>query len=80
MLCGLLAAVALFAIMVLILVDGLGRKLLSQSVTGPLELIEILMVVVIFAALPMGPFARLTIPVFSRSSRRWDSTRSGLVC
>ena len=53
MLCGLLAAVALFAIMVLTLVDVLGRKLLSQSVTGSLELTEILMVVVIFAALPL---------------------------
>ena len=52
-LCGLLAAVALFAIMVLTLVDVLGRKLLSQSVPGSLELTEILMVVVIFAALPL---------------------------
>ena len=53
LLCGLLAAVALFAIMVLTLVDVLGRKLFSQSITGSLELTEILMVVVIFAALPL---------------------------
>ena len=52
-LCGLLAAVALFAIMALTLADVLGRKLLSQSVTGSLELTEILMVVVIFAAMPL---------------------------
>jgi TRAP-type C4-dicarboxylate transport system permease small subunit len=52
-LCGLLAAVALFAIMALTLVDVLGRKLLSQSVPGSLELTEILMVVVIFSALPL---------------------------
>jgi TRAP-type C4-dicarboxylate transport system permease small subunit len=52
-LCGLLAAVALFAIMALTLVDVLGRKLFSHSITGSLELTEILMVVVIFAALPM---------------------------
>ena len=52
-LCGLLASVALFAIMALTLVDVLGRKLLSQSVPGSLELTEILMVVVIFAALPL---------------------------
>ena len=52
-LCGLLAAVALFAIMALTLVDVLGRKLLSHSITGSLELTEILMVVVIFAALPL---------------------------
>jgi TRAP-type C4-dicarboxylate transport system permease small subunit len=52
-LCGLLAAVALMAIMLLTLVDVSGRKLLSQSVPGSLELTELLMVVVIFAALPM---------------------------
>jgi TRAP-type transport system small permease protein len=52
-LCGLLAAVALFAIMALTLVDVLGRKLLNHSITGSLELTEILMVVVIFAALPL---------------------------
>ena len=52
-LCGLLAAVALFAIMALTLADVLGRKLFSQSITGSLELTEILMVVVIFAALPL---------------------------
>jgi TRAP-type C4-dicarboxylate transport system permease small subunit len=52
-LCGLLAGGALFAIMALTLVDVLGRKLLSRSVPGALELTEILMVVVIFAALPL---------------------------
>jgi TRAP-type C4-dicarboxylate transport system permease small subunit len=52
-LCGLLAAVALFAIMALTLVDVMGRKLFNQSVTGSLEVTEILMVVVIFAALPL---------------------------
>ena len=51
--CGLLAALALFAIMALTLVDVLGRKLLNHSITGSLELTEILMVVVIFAALPL---------------------------
>ncbi len=52
-LCGALAALALFAIMALTLADVLGRKLLSQSVPGSLELTEILMVVVIFSALPL---------------------------
>jgi TRAP-type C4-dicarboxylate transport system permease small subunit len=52
-LCGLLAAVALFAIMALTLADVLGRKLLNHSISGSLELTEILMVVVIFAALPL---------------------------
>jgi TRAP-type transport system small permease protein len=51
--CGLLAATALFGIMVLTLVDVGGRKLLSHSVPGSLEVTELLMVVVIFAALPL---------------------------
>ncbi|HSI56699.1 MAG TPA: TRAP transporter small permease [Ideonella sp.] len=51
--CGTLAALALFAIMALTLADVTGRKLLSQSVPGSLELTELLMVVVIFAGLPL---------------------------
>jgi len=52
-LCGALAAAALFSIMALTLVDVAGRKLMSASLPGSLELTEILMVVVIFAALPL---------------------------
>ena len=52
-LCGLLSGVALFAIMALTFFDVLGRKLLSNSITGSLELTELLMVVVIFGALPL---------------------------
>jgi TRAP-type C4-dicarboxylate transport system permease small subunit len=52
-LCGLLAALALFAIMGLTLVDVVGRKFFNHSLTGSLEVTEILMVVVIFAALPL---------------------------
>jgi TRAP-type C4-dicarboxylate transport system permease small subunit len=52
-LCGALAAVALFSIMALTLVDVSGRKLISTSLPGSLELTELLMVVVIFAALPL---------------------------
>jgi TRAP-type transport system small permease protein len=51
--CGALAAVALFAIMVLTLVDVTGRKLWSASLPGSLELTELLMVAVIFAGLPL---------------------------
>jgi len=50
---GLLAGVALFAIMVLTFLDVGGRKLLDHSITGSLELTELLMVVVIFGALPL---------------------------
>ena len=52
-LCGLLAALALFAIMLLTLADVTGRKLASASVPGSLEITELLLVVVIFAGLPM---------------------------
>lgn len=51
--CGVLAGVALFAIMALTFFDVGGRKLLGESIPGSLELTELLMVVVIFAALPL---------------------------
>jgi TRAP-type C4-dicarboxylate transport system permease small subunit len=51
--CGLLSALALFSIMALTFFDVLGRKLASNSIRGSLEITELLMVVVIFAALPL---------------------------
>jgi TRAP-type C4-dicarboxylate transport system permease small subunit len=56
-LCGSLAALALFGIMVLTLIDVSGRKALSQSVPGSLEMTELLMVMVIFAGLPLVSLA-----------------------
>lgn len=53
LLCSVMAALALFAIMCLTFVDVTSRKLLSGSVPGSLELTELLMVVVIFAGLPL---------------------------
>jgi len=50
---GLLAAMALFTIMWLTLVDVTGRRFFSHSVPGGLELTEILMVIVIFGAMPL---------------------------
>jgi TRAP-type transport system small permease protein len=52
-LCSVLAAAGLFAIMWLTLFDVSGRKLLSASIPGSLEVTELLMVVVIFAGLPL---------------------------
>ena len=52
-LCGTIAGTALLAIMLLTFFDVTGRKFLSHSITGSLELTELLMVVVIFAALPL---------------------------
>jgi TRAP-type C4-dicarboxylate transport system permease small subunit len=50
---GVMAAMALFSIMWLTVVDVVGRKFFDHSVPGGLELTEMLMVVVIFAALPL---------------------------
>lgn len=50
---GVMAAMALFSIMWLTVVDVVGRKFFDNSVPGGLELTEMLMVVVIFAALPL---------------------------
>ena len=52
-LCSSLSAAALFGIMVLTLVDVISRKLLAGSIPGSLELTELLLVVVIFAGLPL---------------------------
>ncbi len=51
--CGLLAGAALLAIMLLTAVDVAGRKFLDASMPGSLEMTELLMVTVIFAALPL---------------------------
>ena len=48
-----LSAAALFGIMALTLVDVVSRKLLAGSIPGSLEVTELLMVVVIFAGLPL---------------------------
>ncbi|MCY7318677.1 MAG: TRAP transporter small permease [Ramlibacter sp.] len=53
LLSGLLSALALFSIMALTFSDVVGRKLLDNSIPGSLELTELLMVVVIFGALPL---------------------------
>lgn len=50
---GLTAATALFGIVWLTLFDVTGRKFLNNSIPGSLEITEMLMVVVIFGALPL---------------------------
>jgi TRAP-type C4-dicarboxylate transport system permease small subunit len=51
--CGLMAALALFGIMALTFFDVLGRKLADNSIPGSLEMTEMLMVIVIFSSLPL---------------------------
>jgi TRAP-type C4-dicarboxylate transport system permease small subunit len=83
---GLVAATALFAIMLLTLADVTGRKLLSQSVTGSLELTELLMVAVIFAGLPLVSLRSEHIvfdsldPYLPRALRRVQQALVDLFC
>lgn len=53
LLCGLLSGTALFGIMALTFLDVLGRKFANNSIPGSLELTELMMVMVIFGALPL---------------------------
>ena len=50
---GLLAAACLFGMMTLTFVDVLGRKLLDRSLPGGLELTELMMLGLIFSAMPL---------------------------
>ncbi len=71
--CGVVCAAALFAIMALTFFDVGGRKLMSQSIPGSLELTELLMVVVIFAGLPLVS-SRGEHVVFDSLDNVWPTT------
>ncbi len=75
--CGLLGGSALFAIMTLTFFDVGSRKLLSNSITGSLELTELMMVVVIFSALPLVS-RRGEHVVFDSLDRIWPKWFRGL--
>jgi TRAP-type C4-dicarboxylate transport system permease small subunit len=51
------AAVSLFAMMVLTAADVFSRKFLTNSITGAVELTELFMLVMIFFALPLASVA-----------------------
>jgi TRAP-type C4-dicarboxylate transport system permease small subunit len=53
----LVAALALFAMMLLTFADVVGRKLLGDSIVGAVELTELAMLVMIFLALPLASLA-----------------------
>ena len=85
-LCGAIAATALFAIMALTMVDVGGRKAISTSVPGSLELTELLMVAVIFAGLPLVSLRGEHVVFDSldrrlpRTLRRWQHAAVDLLC
>ncbi len=54
---GGVAAVALFAMMLLTFADVFSRKFLGNSITGAVELTELAMLVMIFCALPLASLA-----------------------
>jgi TRAP-type C4-dicarboxylate transport system permease small subunit len=54
---GTVAGVALFAMMTLTFVDVVGRKLFSHSLVGSVELTEMMMLAMIFAAIPLASLA-----------------------
>ena len=54
---GLVAAVALFAMMVLTFADVVGRRFFDNSLPGAVELTEIFMMLMIFFALPLASIA-----------------------
>lgn len=53
----IVAAAALFAMMLLTFADVVGRKMLGNSIVGAVELTELCMLVMIFAALPLASLA-----------------------
>jgi TRAP-type transport system small permease protein len=85
-LCGTLAAAALFAIMWLTLIDVAGRKAISTSVTGSLELTEMMMVLVVFAGLPLVSLRGEHVvfdsldPLLARGVRRVQGLLVDLLC
>jgi TRAP-type transport system small permease protein len=83
---GAVAAVALFAMMALTFADVIGRKLLGASIPGSLELTELLMLTVIFVALPLtslhGEHVMFDLlePMLSTRLRAWQHRIANLVC
>ncbi|MCO5072273.1 MAG: TRAP transporter small permease [Rhizobiaceae bacterium] len=49
-----IAGISLFVMMVLMTIDVIGREFMRRPLTGALELIELTLVVTVFAALPLA--------------------------
>jgi len=79
------AALALFLMMMLTVVDVVGRKFLGHSVFGSLELTELAMLVLIFTALPVATLAgqQIYFDLFDawlpRGARRWQRLLGNLL-
>ena len=83
---GTLAGVALFAMMTLTFFDVIGRKLLNHSIVGSVELTELMMLALIFAAMPVVSLAGghvifdLLDSVLPERVKHWQGVVSNLIC
>jgi TRAP-type C4-dicarboxylate transport system permease small subunit len=83
---GLLAAVALFGMMTLTFADVVGRKFLGNSIIGSVELTELMMLALIYTALPLASFAGehvvfdLLDSFLPEPVKRWQAVISNLIC
>lgn len=83
---GTLAGVALFAMMTLTFFDVVGRKLFSHSIVGSVELTEMMMLALIFAAMPLASLAGehvifdLLDAILPARVKYWQSIVSNMVC
>lgn len=79
------SAAALFSMMVLTFADVFARKFLPNSITGAVELTELLMTVMIYVALPLASLAgeHIVFDLFDRvvpqAVLRWQHRLSHLV-
>jgi TRAP-type C4-dicarboxylate transport system permease small subunit len=83
---GLIAGAALFGMMGLTFADVIGRKLFAASIPGSVELTELLMLAVIFAALPLTSLKGehvlfdLLDPMLPAGLRKWQHRLANLAC
>ncbi len=82
---GVVAGLALFLMMWLTFADVVGRKFVGESIVGSVELTELLMMLVIFVAMPLASLAgeHIVFDLLDRflpaAARRWQHRVSHLV-
>jgi TRAP-type C4-dicarboxylate transport system permease small subunit len=83
---GTLAGASLFGMMTLTFMDVIGRKLLNQSIVGSVEITELLMLTLIFTALPLVSLGGAHVlfdlldSVLPERLRHWQSTIANYLC
>ena len=86
MVLGTVAGVALFAMMTLTFLDVVGRKLFDHSIVGSVELTEMMMLALIFAAMPLASLAGEHVVfdmldgILPERVRHWQGIASNLIC